>query len=111
VNAHGDGTRHGDRLEAQAIRATLGDVPVTAPKSYFGFLGAGTGMVELVASLVALEAGRIPPTLNYRMADPDCPLRVVHGEPWEAQAPSALKLNYSPTGQAVAVLLDAPWRS
>ena len=48
VNAHGNSTREDDPIEARAIRETLGDVPVTAPKSYFGNLGQGSGMVELV---------------------------------------------------------------
>ena len=39
VNAHGLSTIEDDRYEAQAIRAVLGDVPVTAPKSFFGHLG------------------------------------------------------------------------
>src|SRR5690606_17241268 len=51
VNAQGNSTRDDDRIEAQAIREILGDVPVTAPKSYFGNLGHGSGMVELAFSL------------------------------------------------------------
>ena len=53
VNAHGLSTVEHDRAEALAIRDTLGDVPVTAPKSFFGNLGAGTGAVELIGSLLA----------------------------------------------------------
>ena len=45
VVAHGMSTIEGDRIEAQAIREVLGDVPVTAPKSYFGYLGGGVGRV------------------------------------------------------------------
>src|SRR5207248_5848043 len=65
VNAHGNSTREDDPIEARAIRSTLGDVPVTAPKSYFGNLGQGSGMVELVISLLAMSQGVVPPTLNY----------------------------------------------
>ena len=43
--------------EAQAIRHTLGDVPVTAPKSFFGNVGAGGGAVELAVSLLGLQRG------------------------------------------------------
>ncbi len=87
VNAHGLGTVAADRAEAQAIRAELGDVPVTAPKSFFGNLGAAAGAVEAVASVLALTAGQIPPTLNYRQPDPDCPVQVVHGGPGRGQRP------------------------
>ena len=77
VNAHGNSTLEDDRAEARAIRAALGDVPVTAPKSFFGNLGHGSGAVELAVSLVALAHGVIPPTLNYESPDPDCPVNVV----------------------------------
>jgi 3-oxoacyl-[acyl-carrier-protein] synthase II len=107
VNAHGMSTRHDDRIEAQAIRAELGDVPVTAPKSFFGYLGAGSGAVELAASLLALEHGQIPPTLNYEHPDPECPVNVVHGRPLATTARTALVLNHSRLGQSVAVVLAA----
>ncbi len=107
VNAHGVGTRHDDQIEAQAIRATLGDVPVTAPKSFFGNLGAGTGAVEMAASVLALQTGLVPPTLNYQDPDPACAVNVVHGEPLVATRPTALLLNHTPQGQAVAVVLAA----
>src|SRR5262249_21629513 len=74
VNAHGEGSIEQDRLEAQAIRAALGDVPVTALKSYFGDLAAGSGAVELIGSVLALVHGSLPPTLNYEQPDPACPV-------------------------------------
>jgi 3-oxoacyl-[acyl-carrier-protein] synthase II len=105
VNAHGLSTRQHDRTEAQAIRETLGDVPVTAPKSYFGNLGAGCGAVELLATLVALETGSVPPILNYLQPDPDCPVNVVHGAPRPAKHNTALALNQTLMGQSVALAL------
>ena len=84
---------------------TLGDVPVTAPKSCFGNLGAGSGAVELVASVLALQNGLVPPTRNYQHPDPDCPVNVVHDQPLEVKQPTAVVLNHSPCGQAMAVVL------
>ena len=52
-------------------------MPVTAPKSYFGNLGQGSGMVELAVSLMAMSQGVVPPTLNYETPDPECPVNVV----------------------------------
>lgn len=106
VNANGLSTVAHDRAEAAAIAAVLPDVPVTAPKSYFGNLGAGTGAVEMVASLWALRSGRIPPTLNYDHPDPACPVDVVGDEPRAATEPTALVCNQSTTGQMAAVVLD-----
>jgi 3-oxoacyl-[acyl-carrier-protein] synthase II len=106
VNAHGNSTVEDDRAEAQAIRAALGDVPVTAPKSYFGNLGHGSGAVELAVSLVALAQGVIPPTLNYHSPDPDCPVSVVT-EPLAAENRTFVALNHNTTGQATAVVVTA----
>jgi 3-oxoacyl-[acyl-carrier-protein] synthase II len=108
VNAHGMSTTLDDQIEAQAIRDALGDVPVTAPKSYFGNLGAAGGVVELAASVLAFEKGCVPPTLNYQYPDPACPVNVIHGQPATQTGPIVLKLSHSVCGQAVALLLAAP---
>ncbi len=107
VNAHGDATIEHDRMEAQAIRDYLGDVPVTAPKSYFGCLGAGSGAVEMAASVMAVAEGLVPATLNYRHPDPECPVNVIHGEPLRTETRTALVLNQTETGQTAAVVIGA----
>lgn len=108
VQAHGLGTREGDIEEARAIREALGDhgarVPVTAAKSYFGNLGAGSGAVEMIASTLALARGRLFPILNFETPDPQCPVAAVTGggtDPGE----SFLNLSVTPTGQASCVLI------
>ena len=105
VTAHGLSTIDDDRIEAQAIHDVLGDVPVTAPKSYFVHLGAASGALETAVSVLALQHGLVPPTLNYEHADPQCPVNVVHGEPLPVGRPTALILSHSPRGQAVALVL------
>ncbi|MFN5755514.1 MAG: beta-ketoacyl-[acyl-carrier-protein] synthase family protein [Planctomycetia bacterium] len=107
VNAHGVSTIEMDRLEAAAIAAELGDVPVTAPKSSFGHLGAAGGAVELAASILGLGAGLVPPTLNYETPDPLCPVNVVHGESLAGRPGTALAVNLCSTGQAAAVAIGA----
>ncbi|MBI2826003.1 MAG: beta-ketoacyl-[acyl-carrier-protein] synthase family protein [Planctomycetia bacterium] len=108
VNAHGLSTVHDDQVEALAIRDALGDVPVTAPKSYFGNLGAGTGAVELAVSVLALAAHEVPATLNYEKPDPRCPINVIRGKPLRSAPGTALILNQAPTGQAAAVMIAGP---
>ncbi|MHC4179649.1 MAG: beta-ketoacyl-[acyl-carrier-protein] synthase family protein [Planctomycetota bacterium] len=105
VNANGASTVPDDRIEARAIRDTLGDVPVTAPKSFFGNLGAGTGAVEMAVSVLALQQQCVPQTLNYQLPDPQCPVNVVHGRSVKANRPTVLVLNHTTFGQAVAMLL------
>jgi len=107
VNAHGLSTVDEDAAEAQAIRQTLGDVKVTAPKSFFGNLGAGGGAVELVISVLALGHGLVPPTRNYTQPDPDCPIHVVAGTPQAARGRAALLLNQSGTGGAAALVIGS----
>ncbi len=107
VNAHGLSTTSDDPAEAQAIHAELGDVPVTAPKSVFGNLGAGGGAVEMLASVMALTEGMVPATLNYQRPDEICPVNVIHGRPLACEKRSALLLNQAVTGQAAALVLSA----
>ena len=105
VNAHGLGTRPADPREAAAIQLELGDVPVTAPKSFFGNLGAGSGTIEMACSVLAFETGDVPPTLNYTTADADCPVNVIAGQAKPLEKPAALVLSQSSTGQAAAIVL------
>lgn len=105
VNAHGASMVWQDQIEARAIRELLGEVPVTAPKSYFGNLGAGSGAVELAVTLLGFTHDVIPPTLNYANPDPRCPVNVVHTQPAALGSPVALVLNQASTGQAAAVVV------
>jgi 3-oxoacyl-[acyl-carrier-protein] synthase II len=109
INAHGLSTIDDDRYEAQAIHDVLGDVPVTASKSFFGHLGAGCGAVELVAALSALQNGEIPFTLNYERPDPACPVDVVVGEPRRPLdgmiRRTVVKLSTSRLGYAAALVI------
>ena len=81
------------------------NVPVTAPKSYFGNLGAGSAVVELIASVLALREGRLPPVLNYETADPECAINIARGA---AGSPgrSFLNLSVTPQGQAAVLCVQ-----
>jgi 3-oxoacyl-[acyl-carrier-protein] synthase II len=105
VNAHGESSVEQDRLEAEAIRQTLGNVPVTAMKSYFGDLAAGSGAVELIASVLALMEGRAPPIRNLEERDAACPIDVIRDGWRSLSKPTAMALNQSNTGQAAAVII------
>ena len=108
VSAHGLADAETDADEAAALGEVLGpaasQVPVLAAKSYFGNLGAASGMVELVASTLALAGGPLFGTLNYRTPDPRCPLQL-SAERNLAAGDSFLKLSVTPQAQAAAVLV------
>lgn len=108
VNAHGLSTPTDDPVEAKAIRAVFENVPTTAPKSYFGNLGAAAGATEILATLIAIRDGIIPFTLNYEQPDPDCNVNVVAREPLQGRPRTALAVNATRTGQATAIVLSAP---
>lgn len=106
-HAHGLATRKGDEDEAAAIQAVFGarlqPLPVTAAKSYMGNLGAAGGLVELIASVLALYHGQLFPILNYETPDPRCPIHAVPSFGEDA-GDSFLSVNVTPQGQASAVV-------
>jgi 3-oxoacyl-[acyl-carrier-protein] synthase II len=108
IHAHGLSTRSGDIEEARAIDHVFGTrntpAPVTAAKSYFGNLGAGSGMVEIIASLMALNQGGLFPILNCETPDPECPVAAVTDGAVEA-GKSFIHLSVTPQGQASAILI------
>jgi 3-oxoacyl-[acyl-carrier-protein] synthase II len=110
INAHGLSTTNRDADEARAIRTVFGaaadKAPVTALKSYFGNLGAGSGVVELIASVLALREGRLPRVLNYKTPDPACAVPVV-ADDGESSGRSFLNLSVTPQGQAAVLYVAA----
>lgn len=108
INAHGLGTRSCDAEEAEAIGAVFGpraaSLPVVALKSYFGNLGAGSGLVELAASALAFEHGKLFPILNYETPDPACKVAAVMGGD-TPPGDSFLNLSVTPQGQASCLLI------
>ena len=81
VNAHGTGTAANDAVETAALKLVLGErayrAPVSSTKSMHGHLLGAAGALEFVATLLALENGIAPPTINLRVPDPECDLDYV----------------------------------
>lgn len=108
IHAHGLSTKSCDVDEAKAIGEVFGEharkVPVVAAKSNFGNLGAGSGIVELIASVRALQEERLFPVLNYETPDPECPITPVTN----TDTPSGdcfMNLSVTPQGQAAVVVV------
>ena len=81
VNAHGTSTQANDSNETSAIKSALGErayqIPVSSTKSMTGHLLGGSGGIEAVAAVLAMEHNLVPPTINYQNPDPACDLDVV----------------------------------
>lgn len=80
VNAHGTGTKFNDRFETKAIRHVFGKhadaLSVSSTKSMHAHCLGASGAIELIACVMAIREGIIPPTANHRKKDPDCDLDV-----------------------------------
>ncbi len=81
INAHGTSTPAGDVAETNAIKTVFGEhaarVPVSSSKSQFGHLLGAAGPLEIIVSILAMNQGILPPTINLNQPDPACDLDYV----------------------------------
>lgn len=114
VNAHGTSTQLNDAAETSALKLALGEyahsIPVSSTKSSIGHLLGAAGAVEAVATVQALNARVVPPTLGYEVPDPELDLDYVPGEsrPLVVRgegAPYALSNSFAFGGHNVALVI------
>jgi 3-oxoacyl-[acyl-carrier-protein] synthase II len=84
VNLHGTSTELNDRIETRALKLALGNdhaarTPMSALKSQIGHPQGASGAAGIAATLIAMQSGQIPPTINLDQADPECDLDYVSG--------------------------------
>jgi 3-oxoacyl-[acyl-carrier-protein] synthase II len=81
VNLHGTSTAMNDRVETRALKLALGTrakmIPMSGLKSQIGHAQGACGSASLAATLIAMEHGKIPPTINLEAPDPECDLDYV----------------------------------
>ncbi len=81
VQLHGTATELNDRVETRALKLALGQratkIPMSGIKSQIGHAQGASGAAGVAATLVAMEHGQIPPTINLEVPDPDCDLDYV----------------------------------
>jgi 3-oxoacyl-[acyl-carrier-protein] synthase II len=89
VNAHGTSTPLGDASETRVIKLAVGeeqayDIPVSSTKGATGHCLGAAGAVEAIFTILAVARGKLPPTINYEAADPECDLDYIPNEARDA---------------------------
>ncbi len=107
VNAHGTSTQANDSNETAAIKAALGPhalrTPISSTKSMTGHLLGGSGGIEAVAVVKAMEHNLIPPTINFQNPDPACDLDVVPNQAREQKLNVVLSNSFGFGGHNVCL--------
>ena len=85
VNAHGTSTPSGDTGEVRVLKIALGEdkayrTPISSTKGATGHCLGAAGAVEAIFTILALQRGILPPTINYETPDPQCDLDYIPNE-------------------------------
>ena len=108
INAHGTSTKMNDSCESAAIRRIFGDdvkrVRVSSTKSMTGHLLGASAAVEAVITVEAVQKDFVPPTVNYKVPDPECSLDVVPGNGYPMKTSYALSNSFGFGGHNVTLV-------
>jgi 3-oxoacyl-[acyl-carrier-protein] synthase II len=109
INAHGTSTPENDKMEAMGCLTVFGGAapPITSNKSMVGHTLTAAGAVEAVFSLLSIEHGRIPPTINHLQPDPSIPLDIVSNVYRDARVTSVMSNSFGFGGQNTSLVMTA----
>ena len=109
VNAHGTSTPANDLNETRAIKDAFGEavgqLSVSSTKSSTGHMLGAAGAVEFLITALAVQNGKIPPTINYRTPDPECDLDYTPNVAVEREVTAAISNSFGFGGHNVALAL------
>ncbi len=98
INAHGTATLLNDRTETNVIKKVFGEyakkVPISASKSMIGHLLGAAGSIEAVITILAMQHGILPPTINLTHPDPECDLDYVPNKARKANVTTAVSNSF-----------------
>jgi 3-oxoacyl-[acyl-carrier-protein] synthase II len=109
INPHGTGTPENDKMEALGVMNIFGEraaeIPMSSNKSMVGHTLSAAGAVEAVFTLLTMQNGTLPPTINYTLPDPAIPLDVVPNKARDADVSYAISNSFGFGGQNVSLVL------
>src|SRR5213595_2729629 len=110
INAHGTSTPLGDAAETRVIKLALGEenarrTPVSSTKGATGHCLGAAGAVEAIFSTLAIRDGRLPPTINQEVADPECDLDYIPNESRDADVRVAVSNSFGFGGHNASIVI------
>jgi 3-oxoacyl-[acyl-carrier-protein] synthase II len=110
INAHGTSTPLGDASETRVLKLALGEdtarkTPVSSTKGATGHCLGAAGGVEAIFSILAVDRGVLPPTINYEEPDPECDLDYIPNEAREADVRTAVSNSFGFGGHNATIVV------
>jgi 3-oxoacyl-[acyl-carrier-protein] synthase II len=110
INAHGTSTPLGDASETRVIKIALGQekaykTPISSTKGATGHCLGGSGAIEAIISVLAVQRDVVPPTINYEVPDPECDLDYIPNESRETPVEVALSNNFGFGGHNACLVI------
>jgi 3-oxoacyl-[acyl-carrier-protein] synthase II len=110
INAHGTSTPLGDASETRVIKMALGEenarkTPVSSTKGATGHCLGAAGAVEAIFSTLAVRDGKLPPTINYEVEDPECDLDYIANHARDADVRVAVSNSFGFGGHNACIVL------
>jgi beta-ketoacyl-acyl-carrier-protein synthase II len=109
INAYGAATILNDKTETEVIKSVFGEhayqIPISATKSMTGHLLGAAGSTQVVVSVMALNHGLLPPTINLHNPDPECDLDYIPNEARQADIKTAICNSFGFGGHNTVLVL------
>jgi 3-oxoacyl-[acyl-carrier-protein] synthase II len=109
INAHATSTPVGDASETKMLKLALGEenarsTPVSGTKGATGHCLGAAGAIEAIFTTLAVRDGKLPPTINYDVADPECDLDYIPNAPRDADVNVAVSNSFGFGGHNACVV-------
>jgi 3-oxoacyl-[acyl-carrier-protein] synthase II len=110
INAHGTSTPLGDASETRVIKLAVGEelapkIPISSTKGATGHCLGAAGAIEAMFSVLAVERGQLPPTINYETPDPTCDLDYIPNEARKSDVRVAVNNSFGFGGHNACVVV------